>query len=176
MMLSLSVAAPVALQSQSLGGDFRNTTIHIDKRIKGDRDMGIQDSGGKRAATGGVTVEGGEDVAFDGRGSLKTNIAGFWKAIGAAKYRVLFRDPNGDGLILVEVQGEVRWGPDRNVIKGEQNFLRLTTKSINEFVEITKREIKDGKLVVTAKNGSIYTLYKLSCDFSGTGLLVQAAH
>ena len=182
MAVSLLAAGVIALsatlmQSQSLGGDFRNTTINICKNINGDMDMGIQDGDdGNRAATGGVTVKGGEAVSFDGRGHLKTNIAGFWKAIGAAKYRVVIYDPNGNGILLIELQGDVRWNSNRNVVKGAENFLRVTTSTINKFVEITKRETRNGRLVLTAKNGSVYTIYNLSCDFTATGLRVQAAH
>jgi hypothetical protein len=145
--------------------------------MNGDMDMGIQDGDdGNRAATGGATVKPGDAVSFDASGHLKTNIAGFWKAIGPARYRVVIYDPNGKGILLIELQGEVRWNSNRNVVKGADNFLRLTASTIDKFVAITKRETRNGRLVLTAKNGSVYTIYNLSCDFTATGVRVQVAH
>jgi hypothetical protein len=169
------LASPI--QSQSLGGDFRNTTIRVAKGTDGDMAFEVQrGDDGNPSATGGATVKRGDTVAFDRNGHLKTNTAGWWKPIGDGKYRVVIYDPNRKGLMLIELQGEVRWDSHRNVVKGADNFLRLTTSTIDKFVEITKRETRNDRLVVTAKNGSVYSIYGLSCDFTATGLRVQAAH
>jgi hypothetical protein len=163
--IALSAASAWA---QTLSGNFRNTTINIAKGTDGDMSLNVQvGKDGQPAVTGGVTVKGGDSVGFDGRGSLKTDTAGFWKGTGDRTYTVLFRDAKGNGLLLVEVQGEVRWNKDRNIFQGQHNFLRLATKE-DTFVPISSREIKSGRLVVTAQDGSAFTLYNFSCDFTGT--------
>ena len=154
--------------AQTLNGNFRNTTINIAKGTNGDISLNVQlGKDGQPAVTGGVTVKGGDSVGFDNRGSLKTDTAGFWKGTGGRTYTVLFRDAKGNGLLLVEVQGEVRWNKDRNISQGAQNFLRLATKD-DTFVPISSRETKSGRLVVTAQDGSVFTLYNFSNDFTGT--------
>jgi hypothetical protein len=173
-IIALSAAS---MQPQSLGGDFSNTTIKIAEGTDGDMAFEVQrGDDGNPGATGGVTVKAGDTVAFDNWGHLSTNTAGWWKASGDNKYIVGIRDTNGRLFLLLEVHGEVRWNSNRNVVEGAQNFLRLSTKSKDALVEITKREKRNGRLVVTAKDGSVYTIYKLSCDFSGTGLRIQTVH
>jgi hypothetical protein len=95
-----------SIEAQLLSGDFRNATLNIAKGTDGDMPLNVQlGSDRKPAVTGGVTVKGGDTVAFDGRGSLKTKTAGFWKGSGTGTYEVLFRDAKGKSLLIVELQG-----------------------------------------------------------------------
>lgn len=161
--------------AQLLGGDFRNTTLNMGKGMGGDLPLNVQTDQGKPQATGGVTVKEGDKVSFDYRGTLETKTAGFWRGEKDKTYRVLLRNADGKGVAIVEMQGLVRWNTDRNVTVGEDNFLKITIDSDGEkFVQITAREIKDGRLHIVAADGSRHTIYNLSCDFSAS--IEKTAH
>ena len=171
IFLSAGCIAVLAIPVHAgLSGDFRNMTLDIGEGLNGDLALNVQtDEQGQTQATGGVTVKKGEKVSFDYRGSLKTQTAGFWRGEKDRRFKVLFRDPEGNRFAIVELQGQVRWNPERDVTEGKDNFLRIASMNApDKFLEITNRGIMDGRLTLSANDGSLFTVYDLSCDFSGT--------
>ncbi len=162
------ILAPQAqAQSASIGGDLRNTTVEIGDSMKeGDVVLNLMKDQEKTKASGGVTVKRKEQVSFDETGSLITKTAGFWKGLEAQTYTVTCYNNEGAGIAKLELQGEVRWDSERNVIKGKENFLRINTRSApNKWIKIEVTDLVDGRLIIVTEKGKSYIVDMLSNSF-----------
>jgi len=63
---------------------------------------------------------------------------------------------------IVEIKGSVGIGAD-GIVNGADSFLRLQLlQDKDKWLKITKRELVQGRLVVTTENGDMYTIWGLN--------------
>lgn len=127
----------------------------------------VQAQEGKAAAEGGVLLPAGESVSFDAVGRPESGVAGFWRSIDDAKYTVLFVDPDGEILSLVQLRGAVRWDKQANLIEGKESFLRIQVES-GIWLDIVDREVVNGQLSLVDENGDGYVVLGYGALFQGT--------
>jgi hypothetical protein len=123
-----------------------------------------QSSNGMNVASGGVIVRAGGSVSFGSTGETKS--AGFWESIDNSKYRVVFSDPQGKALALIELQGNVQWDETQCIVMGEESFIRMAVDA-DTWLSISKREVIQGHLVLTDEKGNKYVVLVFGPEFNG---------
>jgi hypothetical protein len=94
-----------------------------------------------------------------------------FSTIGDRTARIaLYRQDGNDFKIMAiaEIKGTVEFGPDGIAKGGENAFVRLqTTESPDKWVDITKKELVNGRAIVTTEEGKVFTIFDLQGDFAG---------
>ncbi len=71
-----------------------------------------------------------------------------------------------DVFAIVDVKGQIVYGP-AGVVKGHENLTRIqTTEAPDKWFSIVKVELVQGRAVVTTEENKVYTIYDLE-GFSG---------
>jgi hypothetical protein len=121
----------------------------------------VQFRSGKRVAERGLIVKPGERLSFGPTGQPEALVSGFWRSIDAGRYTVSYADPKTDTiLVIIELQGNVRWNEKGSVVEGERCFLRIMTEP-GIWRKITKREILKTRLVLTDDSGKRHTILRI---------------
>jgi len=124
----------------------------------------IQTRSGENVAGGGVIIASGGSVSFGPNG--ESTSAGFWESINDGKYTVKFSDPDGKTSNLVELQGPVSWDQTQCIVNGADSFIRIMVVQ-DVWMNITKREVKQGRLVLTDEKGNKYVVLAFGAQFYG---------
>lgn len=82
----------------------------------------------------------------------------------------LYRQDGNDFkmMAIAEIKGTVEFGPDGIAKGGENAFVRLqTTDSPDKWADITKKELVNGRVIVTTEEAKVFTIFDLQGDFAG---------
>lgn len=94
-----------------------------------------------------------------------------FSTIGDRTARIaLYKQEGNDSkmMAIAEIKGTVEFGPDGISKGGENAFVRLqTTDAPDKWVDITKRELVNGRVIVTTDEAKVFTIFDLQGDFAG---------
>jgi len=74
----------------------------------------------------------------------------------------LYDEPTRQVVALAKFKGEIRFDDAGIKAGGEAVFLQLqTTDQKDKWLNITKRELVKGRVILTTETGKVYTIYEL---------------
>ena len=82
-------------------------------------------------------------------------------------YKQIDKD-NFQQVALAEIKGSIEFG-SAGILKGGENaFVRLqTTDAPDKWLNIVKKELVNGRVVITTENNKVYTIYDLQGNYVG---------
>lgn len=82
-------------------------------------------------------------------------------------YKQVDKD-NFTQVAIVEIKGSIEFGSAGIMKGGENAFLRLqTTDAPDKWLNIVKKELVNGRVIITTEDKKVYTIYDLQGNYVG---------